>query len=344
MRQAKRHSGPMLQSGYYPSAQQPKKPEKKRFYVNPRKLALLLACVGVAVFSIVSLARYINDSIGSAQVSKQLREEYQQAKALPSVPPSNAPQSAAPAATAKPSTSPIAAKATATPAPDKPVRTRISSYPGNPSLTISTHFTSLRKRNDDIVGWITIDGLLDEAVVQRDNEYYLKRDYLGYHNATGALFLDEGCLLRQVPEQLLIHGHNMKTGAMFGILKKYKVKGGGFIKENPFIQLETLYENATYVIFAVFEADCRPDQPMYFDFISHPTFPTDEDFTRYVSRAKRLSLYRVPLEVLPGDRLLTLATCTGTDENTRLLVMARMLRKGEDEIELRKALYSITDN
>ena len=31
--------------------------------------------------------------------------------------------------------------------------------------------------------------MLDEAVVQRDNSYYLNRDYRGYHNANGAIFL-----------------------------------------------------------------------------------------------------------------------------------------------------------
>ena len=39
---------------------------------------------------------------------------------------------------------------------------------------------------------------------------------------TGALFLDENCDLIHVPTQMVIHGHNMKEGAMFGMLKKYK--------------------------------------------------------------------------------------------------------------------------
>ena len=342
--------------GYFPpQAQPPQKkpdqPKKQRPHINPWRLLILLVCVGVMVFCVVALARYFGDAAGAAQVSRQLREEYQQALAqantdtLTDTPAPRTVEEIVP--TAAPQTTAASTPAPTLELPDSAYdaaseRTRLTAYPDNPKLTVSSHFTSLRKRNDDIVGWLTIEGLLDEAVVQRDNEYYLTRDYLGYHNVTGALFLDEGCKLKQVPEQLVVHGHNMKTGAMFGCLKKYKVKGSSFLRENPYIRFDTLYESATYVIFAVLEADCRPEESMFFDFISHPTFATDEAFAAYVARAKLLSMYKVPLEVAPSDRLLTLATCSGTNEDTRLLVMARMLRPDEDEIELNKALYSIT--
>ena len=96
---------------------------------------------------------------------------------------------------------------------EKPI---VSAWPGNPSMTISPSLKKLRQQNKDIVGWLILPDSLGQAVVQRDNEYYLKRDYLGYHNANGALFLEESISLKTRPDTYIIFGHNMKTGDMFG--------------------------------------------------------------------------------------------------------------------------------
>ena len=69
----------------------------------------------------------------------------------------------------------------------------------NPYALIQKRFERIRRQNQDIIGWLTIDDLLDMAVVQRDNTYYLNRDYQGYHNVNGAVFLEESCDLRTRP-------------------------------------------------------------------------------------------------------------------------------------------------
>ena len=58
-------------------------------------------------------------------------------------------------------------------------------YPNNPSLKINNRFKALRKQNKDIVGWLSIAGLLDEAVTQRDEDYYMTHDALGKKNVSG---------------------------------------------------------------------------------------------------------------------------------------------------------------
>lgn len=246
---------------------------------------------------------------------------------------------------------PTAAPIIATPATDAPAfmadaageRPRLTAYADNPKFEISERFKQLQKHNSDIIGWVTIDGVLDDAVVQRDNSYYLNRDYLGYHNVTGALFLDENCLLRTVPEQLVIHGHNMKTGAMLGVLKKYKVKGASFYREHPIIRFDHVYESAEYVIFAVAEISTQPSDPNYFNFIGYSSFSTDQAFLAYVSRLQALSLYSCKVDVEPDDRLIMLATCTGGDDDERMLVAGRMLRPGEDRLALNVKVFRTTD-
>jgi len=98
-------------------------------------------------------------------------------------------------------------------------------YADNPTKRVSSIFYQLQAQNEDIIGWLKIDDVLEEAVVQRDNEYYLTHNALKQKSVTGALFLDENCDLDTVPTQMLIHGHNMKEGAMFGSLKKIQGQG-----------------------------------------------------------------------------------------------------------------------
>ena len=216
-------------------------------------------------------------------------------------------------------------------------------YPANPTLRVSSVFYELQRQNPDIVGWIKIDGVLEEAVVQRDNDYYLTHNALRQKSLTGALFLDERCDLKSVPTQMLIHGHNMKEGAMFGSLKKYKVKDASFYRDHPFVEFNTIYENSTYVIFAVAEVDLRWNKPNYLPFWEDVRFDTVEEFEAYVKKARDLSQYRCNVEVVPGDRLLTLSTCTGSDDNERLVVMARRMREGEDRLQLNMSIMTTTD-
>ena len=61
------------------------------------------------------------------------------------------------------------------------------------------------------------------------------------------------------------------------------------------------------------------------------------------NQARTLSHYRCNVEVVPGDRLLTLSTCTGTDDHKRLIIMARKIREGENELELNMSIYTTSD-
>ena len=73
------------------------------------------------------------------------------------------------------------------------------------------------------------------------------------------------------------------------------------------------------VLFAVLVADGSPSSARYFNYASHPTFLTDEEMLRYVESAKQSSLYQFNVDVVPSDRLLTLATL-GSGENSLVLM------------------------
>lgn len=205
-------------------------------------------------------------------------------------------------------------------------------YPNNPMMQIQPQFEKLVRRNKDIIGWLRIDDLIDEAVVQRDNIFYLKRDYLGYHNINGALFLDKNCDLSMRPDVLYIYGHNMKSGAMFGNLRYYQMLS--YYKKNPFIGFDSLYENGKYVIFAV--SDVAIDvYSKQFTGVFQLQHSASEQKQRALERLIEHSVFASGIDVSPEDQLLFLVTCTA-DDNIRNIVAARRIRMDETELDLAK--------
>lgn len=340
---------PTQRIGFYPDANEPQPPRRqppRRRKLPPQAIIRLLmmgVCLCVFITCSVLLIRYFSSIAASRKASRELEAVYSAAleqTAEPAVSPTAEPKQA-PAVTAKPKAT-AAPAVRSTPAPSA-AELWPSTYAKNPTLRISSVFYELQRQNKDIIGWLKIDGVVEEPVLQRDNSYYLTHNALGQRSVTGALFLDETCELKKVPTQMVIHGHNMKEGAMFGSLKKYKVKDASYYRDHPFIDFNTIYENGRYVIFAVCEVDIRAGRTDYLPFWHDVRFSSANAFEEYVSDARALSHYRCNVDVSPGDRLLTLSTCTGTDDNKRLLVMARKLRDDENELELKISILSTSD-
>ena len=335
--------------GYYPGApapasEPPRKPAKRRRrrrrrHIDWIRLAILAVCVCVFVTCSVLLIRYFSSISASRRASRELEQVYEAAVE----------QSATPQPTATPTRQPTvqpAAIQTTRPGPTATPGLQAlwpSTYPHNPTLRVSSVFYELQRQNAEIVGWLKIDGVLEEPVLQRDNQYYLTHNVRHERSVTGALFLDENCDLSTVPTQMVVHGHNMKEGAMFGSLKKYKVKDASFYRSHPFIEFNTIYENGRYVIFAVAEVDVRPGNVAHLPFWYYSRFNSVAAFESYVEKARAISHYRCNVDVVPGDRLLTLATCNGSEESKRLVVMARKVRENESERDLQLAILSTSD-
>lgn len=205
-------------------------------------------------------------------------------------------------------------------------------YPGNPYLAVSPRFRTLREKNGDIVGWLTIDGLFDTAVVQRDNSYYLTHDALGKRNINGAVFLEETVDLKTVPRTLILYGHNMKSGEMFACLRKYE--DPAFYRANPFIRMDTLYEDGLYVVAAAAVISAKEGTGAWVD-LSRLCSSTTAWRREEIGKLMALSFYTRTVDAEPGDRLLILVTCFG-DGDERRIVLARRLRDGETEADMAK--------
>ena len=204
---------------------------------------------------------------------------------------------------------------------------KVSDWPGNPGMVVSPQLKKLQRQNKDIVGWLSIPEMLSQAVVQRNNTYYLKRDYLGYHNTNGALFLEENISLKTRPDTYIIFGHNMKTGDMFGSLRLYE--DVGYYRRHAVINFNALYEDGQYVVFAIADVDTVQGMKHFAPFMQLPGME-EKARADCIQKLQAYSHFSTPVSVSADDQLLLLVTCEGTEESRRV-VAARRLREGETE-------------
>ena len=312
---------------------------------------IMLACIAYAAsyFAEESRVRREGETYRAMYSPAPLDTEAPAATATASPTPTQA-ATPTPGATATPTTIPTP-DATATPAPtaaptasptptplplveDVPLPTPnedtiVYALPTEPPPQES--FAELLRYNPDTVGFLTIGETVDLPVVQRenDNEYYLTHAYSGDEAREGALFLDGANRLSD--ENLIVYGHNMRNGTMFGELSSFGE--WEFLLENAVVRFDTLYENALYVPFAMFEASMDENDGHYFD-VRQIVFD-ETSFELFVLKLRGRSVFDVPVEVEYGDQLLTLVTCSYNDDDGRYIVALRKLREGETEEEMR---------
>lgn len=302
---------------------------KRRWWLGVLAVSLIL--VGVFGWKTTS---YLVDYFRQDRTSENLRSEYYeddaaalvQIEAITEIITTTSPQANTPTMGAIPNVS-LAPEKPALPSSDT---LPVIAYQIDPQSSNYTRFAKLRRRNKDIIGWLKIDGMLDEAVVQRDNSYYLRRDYLGYHNVNGALFLDKNCDLSTRPYTLIVYGHNMKTGAMFGNLRDYEKIS--YYKDNPFILFDSMHEDGQYVIFAASRISVLQGAYKYVDIVGMSSC-TIMERENAIKKIIQRSIFTSSIDVQPEDQILLLVTCTG-DDDERLVVAARRARTTEDESTL----------
>ncbi len=183
-------------------------------------------------------------------------------------------------------------------------------------------YTELYEKNHELAGWLSIDGMvIDYPVMQcADNEYYLHHDFYGQDSVYGCLYVKDIADLEE-GTNFIIYGHNMKDGSMFGDLDFYKDKE--FYLEHPEISFDTLYEERTYEIVAVFLSQVYNKDDDVFKYYQFYQADTQEEFDDFYENIKELSLYDTEVEAGFGDTFLTLSTCAYHVKDGRFVVVAR---------------------
>ncbi len=210
-------------------------------------------------------------------------------------------------------------------------------------LPLVDRFAELRKINPDIVGWLKVPGTkCDNPVVQTvDNNKYLNTTFEGETSKYGTLYADyrnkfEGL---QLSDNTVIYGHHMKDGLMFGQLNRLRKLET--YKENPVLQFTTSYDRdiMNWKIVSVFLINTEKHDATDVLFNYHiPNFKSETQFYEYLNEIQQRSFILTGVDVLYGDKLLTLSTCSYEFSDARLVVVARRVRDGESPtVDISKA-------
>ena len=180
-------------------------------------------------------------------------------------------------------------------------------------------FTSLKAINEDVVGWIRLDGtIINYPVVQGyDNDYYLNHLYNRNVNWMGSVFFDYRNNNEFKDRNTAIYAHHTNNGSMFYTLESYKSQQ--FYDEHP-----------SFTFFHVngkryeFQAFCglvlNADEPFM-----QLQFEDDEEFMNYINEFAPHSTFSSNVTMTKDDHMVTLVTCTDDFTNARYALFCKLV-------------------
>lgn len=178
------------------------------------------------------------------------------------------------------------------------------------------NFAALRADYPDIRAWLTIPGtVVDYPVLQsgaEDPEYYLRRNYKGEYRTAGSLFFQSDCVRES--RALVVYGHNMGDGTMFGCLPQ--IMRGEISLERNNIQLQMADGVRHYQVAAMLETDVSRVP------FNRTVFADDADFLNHAQSLLNAAAVKTGTPITADSRLLILVTCSYSWDNARYVVVA----------------------
>ena len=187
----------------------------------------------------------------------------------------------------------------------------------------NVNLNKLYKINNDIVGWLKIENTnINYPVMQTKDrpDYYLRKNCYKEYSVFGTPYIDENCDIEK-GNNLIIYGHHINGNKMFGELENYKNEE--YYNKHKFIKFYTLNEKAEYEIISVFKTTVYNDKG--FKYYQYYNLEDEREFETFINKCKELSLYDTQKIAKYGDKLLTLSTCEYSQNNGRLVVVARKI-------------------
>lgn len=184
--------------------------------------------------------------------------------------------------------------------------------------------------NEDMAAWLKIEGTrIDYPVMwtPEDETYYLYKNFEGREDQNGSLLLDTDSSLDPLTTNLIIHGHNMRDGDMFGTLTDYE--DAEYCKQHNIISLYTQDCERRYEVVAVFRSQVYKKTDTVFKFYKFFQADTQAEFDDFYQNIKALSLYDTGVTAEFGDHFITLSTCVYHVKQGRFVVVAKEIEPGD---------------
>lgn len=200
-------------------------------------------------------------------------------------------------------------------------------------------FDELLEINNEVCGWITIDGTnIDYPVMyapNREDNYYLHHDIYGNDSSSGTLYIySESNSLNNSQEGIsdvtLMFGHNLISGKMFTQLVKYYKQS--FYDEHQFGVIYTPDGYAFKITF--FAGIITPG--FLTEHVYRSEFIDESMFNEFVGYLTENSTFTSDVEVEFGDKIIGLQTCEYTAGKNSRYILYGIIEKqyiNEEQIE-----------
>ena len=185
---------------------------------------------------------------------------------------------------------------------------------------IDVDITELKKKNNDIVGWIQLNGTnINYPFVQgSDNKYYLDHSLDRNKNAAGWVFMDYRNDITS-DKNIILYAHSRLDNTMFGTLKNILSSKWVNNTDNYIVKMVTEDESSLWQIFSIYRIPTTSDY-LQID------FSTDESYQRLLNTLISRSQFDFNTTVNSKDRILTLSTCYGYDTE-RVVLHAKLIKR-----------------
>lgn len=199
--------------------------------------------------------------------------------------------------------------------------TELNLYKRYSKLNInSISIKDLRKTNESIVSWISVDGTnINYPIVKgEDNSFYLNHDINKNLKLSGWTFMDYRNSIDMSDDNTIFYGHNLANKTGFGSLSNVFTEDW-INNSNHYIVVLSEEGKYVYEVFSTYTID--PE--VYY---LQNNFNNKDSFYEFISVLKNRSTYDFDVDINRNDKIITLSTCTSDNQN-RNVVHAKLIKK-----------------
>ena len=170
-------------------------------------------------------------------------------------------------------------------------------------------FKKLKSENNDVAAYIKVNNTNIEYPIVKtsNNNFYLNHSFDKSKNSRGWIFADYKNKFDNTDKNIVIYGHNMRDGSMFGSLKNILKEEWYNNSENIKIILTTENEEIFYEVFSVYKIETE-------DYYIKTDFSTDSEYHKFLNIIKDRSIKNFNVKVNTSDKILTLSTCANNNK------------------------------
>ena len=170
-------------------------------------------------------------------------------------------------------------------------------------------FNKLKEQNNETIAWLKVNNTNVEYPVVKgtNNSFYLNHSFDKSSNSAGWIFADCRNKFDNTDKNIVIYGHNMRDGSMFGSMLNILNSKWYENEENTNITLYTENEKSIYKVFSVYKIENE-------DYYIKTEFKNGNEFEGFIKNLKKRSIKDFNVDVSKDDNILTLSTCANNNK------------------------------